>query len=223
MKRMICVLLTCCVILAGCGKNNTASSSSASKSQAQSKPAQSVAVVPPKEDKSSAASQSASTSTSQSNPQQTVEITVEMPVNGTEKKVSLTMDVPLDWIFNGYNVFAKDDVKILEFAAVYPVADPANPITAEMAAQFDGSDSMGIEMAEGFGLQSTTEETIGKNLARTYLYMMAPSDANKLWYPHYTFYVADGYVVQAHFYSFFKEAQDAQFRAVLSSLKISAA
>ncbi len=220
MKKIICMLLACALMLAGCGKNNSASSSTAqSKEQPQSKPAQSVVVVPPKDDSSSSASQSASAST----PQNTVEISMEMPVNGTEKNVSLSMDVPLDWIFNGYNVLAIDDVKILEFAAVYPVTDPANPITPEMAAQFDGSDTMGIEMPEGFGLQSTAEETIGNNLARTYLYKMAPSDVDKIWYPHYTFYVVDGYVVQAHFYSFFKEAQDAQFRAVLSSIKVNAA
>lgn len=224
-KRIFALVLCAVFLFAACGKKAPAASSkpqstapggaSSSASSASSAPSASSASSAPASGSTSSTSASASASTSAA---PTVLQTMTLYVNGTNERAVLSMDIPEEWVQDGPTTLSTSAHKVLETGTLWKVTDPANPFTAEMDALFADDSSFGYP--EGYGLQRTTNSTIGNGMARCYLYKTWPDDADKAWYPHHYLYVIGDYVLNVNLFSFEETASDAQFESVLASMQL---
>lgn len=212
-KTLLCVLCAalCICMLAGCGAPDLTGVSS---SAALSGPA-SGASAPVSSSAPASSAPAASASTAPVTP--TAQQFVSLHVSNEDKLALLVLQTPTDWSYDNINTFSKNQKKVAEASAIWKVDDPAAPLTDAMTAQY--ADDAGM-FPEGYGLVSTIDRSVNGNLLRTYLYKTWPDDADEPWYPHYCFYVTDGYVVQMIFYSADANSDDATFDSVLSSIEI---
>ena len=213
MKPIIALVLCGALLLAGCGKK-PAASTSASDPQSAATSAASSAVSSQSTASSSAASSAANSAPVKATKQQAV--TLHMA--NEDKLALISLNTPDTWSYDGATTFSQNDKKIAEVAAIFKVQDAANPLSADLVYGFGASDEMSYP--DGLGHIETLDKLVSDNICRTYYYKMWPDDAEKPWYPHYTFYVVDGYVVQIYFFSDSQTGDDALFDEVLSSISI---
>ncbi|MEG1276240.1 MAG: hypothetical protein RSD27_11215 [Ruthenibacterium sp.] len=145
---------------------------------------------------------------------------VSLTVENEERSAVLVLTVPADWSYDNYGTFYKNDIKVASVVTLSKITNASVPFPDEMTLPYAHSESVdGPIYPAGYGLQQTLDRTIGanKNLARTYLYKTIPDSGTDAWYPHFTFYTLDDYVLQIHFYSFQETTEDALFDSILSS------
>ena len=212
MKCLLALALCCALVLVACGKKPASSAAPSESAVTASGAASSTSQG------ESASSKTAAVSSSTPATLATTQQTVTMRVSNEDKLALVALNLPDTWNYDGGTTFSKNERKTAEVAAIWKVADAANPLSDELVYGFGASDEM--TYPDGLGHVHTLDKLVAGNICRTYLYKMWPDDSEKPWYPHYTFYVVDGYVVQIYFFSDTETDDDALFDEVLSSISI---
>lgn len=218
MKKAVSILLSCafCCALISCG-GKSPSSAGTSESLPASQTASSAAQAESSSAAASVSSSEAASSSSEaaSDTGGTADISFPYTTAGGSQ-VTVELTVPDTWEYDGYATFtdSQSGLKCMEFAAVYEISDPSQPITDEMRSPFqttsEGLDQSAMFHGESFAVTRPVEyyRTAG-----------APdgADGTFTWYVFFTFCYDEQYVYQMHFYTTDENANISSFSHIIAS------
>ena len=114
------------------------------------------------------------------------------------------LQVPKDWVYNGFNTFTDaSGKKTLEVGA------PFDKQNAEPGNVFLNQQEISLSEQEGLSRR-----------ALIYSYEGYPADSDTPWYPSYTFIATQGYVVPLYFYQYEKQDGLSLVKQVLEESEI---
>lgn len=219
MKRILICTLLAGLLLSGC---SSAPSSSAAASSRQPSAGSSSAAISSSSGIETSVSESTSSSDSSSDAKrvETRQEFLSLTAQNSTQKLLLVLQVPKDWVYNGFNTFTDaSGKKTLEVGAPFVVSE-STAFSDERVTQFDKQNAEPGNVFLNQQEISLSEQEELSRRALIYSYEGYPADSDTPWYPSYTFIATQGYVVPLYFYQYEKQDDLSLVKQVLEESEI---